>query len=177
MRSPPSPRSDASIGRTPKSHTPMMRESANESVSNARGSARLEEVVKRREAAAARTTETQLDERPPLHPVRSSARPYNADMPFMEAPANTTRTEDGERQRQTHIERMAAKYGLTNSKRQHGMHLQNLLSELEISSDGALTLYLDKQSAIAIGTNQASIQRTKHLAQRFNFLQGLVRGG
>ncbi|RHX99732.1 hypothetical protein DYB36_009819 [Aphanomyces astaci] len=122
MRSPQSPRSDASIGRTPKSHTPMMRESANESVSNARGSARLEEVAKRREAAAARTTETQLDERPPLHPVRSSARPYNADMPFMEAPANTTRTEDGERQRRvppqkTHIERMAAKYGLTNSKR------------------------------------------------------------
>ncbi|ETV74134.1 hypothetical protein H257_11099 [Aphanomyces astaci] len=74
-----------------------MRESTNESVSNARGSARLEEVAQRRKAVAARTTETQLDERPPLHPVRSSASPYNADMPFMEAPANTTRTEDGER--------------------------------------------------------------------------------
>ncbi|RQM31151.1 hypothetical protein B5M09_005204 [Aphanomyces astaci] len=88
---------NASIVRTPKSHTPMMRESTNESVSNARGSARLEEVAQRRKAVAARTTETQLDERPPLHPVRSSASPYNADMPFMEAPANTTRTEDGER--------------------------------------------------------------------------------
>ncbi|RHY03557.1 hypothetical protein DYB25_011039, partial [Aphanomyces astaci] len=94
---PPTPRSDVSSRRTPKSHTPMMRETANDTVSNARRSARLEEVAQRLKAAAARTTKTLLDERSPLHPVRSSARPYNVDMPFMEAPPKTTRTEDGER--------------------------------------------------------------------------------
>ncbi|KAH9110641.1 hypothetical protein AeMF1_014629 [Aphanomyces euteiches] len=60
---------------------------------------------------------------------------------------------------------------------QHGMHLLNLLKEIVDYSDGATTLYLDNQSAIAIGSNQASIQRTKHLALRFYFLRDLVRAG
>jgi hypothetical protein len=60
---------------------------------------------------------------------------------------------------------------------QHGMHLQNLLGELQIINDKAMTMYLDNQSAIAIGTNQSSVQRTKHLALRFYFLRDLVRSG
>ncbi|KAF0722393.1 hypothetical protein Ae201684P_019587 [Aphanomyces euteiches] len=60
---------------------------------------------------------------------------------------------------------------------QHGMHLLNLLKEIVDYSDGATTLYLDNQSAIAIGSNQASIQRTIHLALRFYFLRDLVRAG
>jgi hypothetical protein len=60
---------------------------------------------------------------------------------------------------------------------QHGMHLQNLLMELEVTYENSTTLYLDNQSAIGIGTNQASIQRTKHLALRFYFLRQLVRDG
>ncbi|KAH9113919.1 hypothetical protein AeMF1_011958 [Aphanomyces euteiches] len=57
------------------------------------------------------------------------------------------------------------------------MHLRNLLDEIgEIDYD-ATTLYMDNQSAIAIGSNQASIQRTKHIALRFYFLRDLVRDG
>ncbi|ETV95717.1 hypothetical protein H310_10789, partial [Aphanomyces invadans] len=44
-----------------------------------------------------KSTEAQSTERPPLHPVRASARPRNADMNFMETPAKTSRTEDGDR--------------------------------------------------------------------------------
>ncbi|KAF0730298.1 hypothetical protein Ae201684P_013148 [Aphanomyces euteiches] len=60
---------------------------------------------------------------------------------------------------------------------QHGMHLSNLLAELGVQSNGVITLYLDNQSSIAIGSNQSSIQRTKHLALRFYFLRDLVRTG
>jgi hypothetical protein len=61
---------------------------------------------------------------------------------------------------------------------QHGMHLDNLLDEVDMKDNTkSVTLYLDNQSAIAIGSNQASIQRTKHLALRFYFLRDLVRAG
>ncbi|ETV82808.1 hypothetical protein H257_04589 [Aphanomyces astaci] len=61
---------------------------------------------------------------------------------------------------------------------QHGMHLDNLMNELGLKANGkTVTLYLDNQSAIAIGSNQSSVQRTKHLALRFYFLRDLVRAG
>ncbi|KAF0703123.1 hypothetical protein AaE_015536 [Aphanomyces astaci] len=60
---------------------------------------------------------------------------------------------------------------------QHGMHLRNLLGEFGQKEDKPVVLYLDNQSAIAIGSNQASIQRTKHLALRFYFLRDLVKSG
>ncbi|KAF0748257.1 hypothetical protein AaE_007411 [Aphanomyces astaci] len=48
---------------------------------------------------------------------------------------------------------------------QHGMHLDKFMNELGLKDNGkTVTLYLDNQSAIAIGSNQSSVQRTKHIA-------------
>ncbi|KAF0775623.1 hypothetical protein AaE_000677 [Aphanomyces astaci] len=61
---------------------------------------------------------------------------------------------------------------------QHGMHLDNLMNELGLKDNGkTVTLYLNNQSDIAIGSNQSSVQSTKHLALRFYFLRDLVRAG
>ncbi|RQM24692.1 hypothetical protein B5M09_013044, partial [Aphanomyces astaci] len=54
---------------------------------NVRHSARISEVTQRRHQAVAAP-----ELKPPFHPTRATARPHDADSPFMEEPAKTMRT-------------------------------------------------------------------------------------
>ncbi|ETV63820.1 hypothetical protein H257_19247 [Aphanomyces astaci] len=65
----------------------QMLETANETMQNVRHSARISEVTQRRHQAVAAP-----ELKPPFHPTRATARPHDADSPFMEEPAKTMRT-------------------------------------------------------------------------------------
>ncbi|RHZ00989.1 hypothetical protein DYB35_012343, partial [Aphanomyces astaci] len=65
----------------------QIREATNETMQNVRRSARISELTQRRHQVVA-APET----KPPFHPTRATARPHDADSPYMEAPAKTMRT-------------------------------------------------------------------------------------